>query len=100
RNSANLELADFIAAKERWIDDLLALAPLAISKVAAKLAESIAIYGRDEFKPHVRDLSYAALLYKANSSSLTAEFLQQTFPTPDKWCQLMNDLGVATPSDR
>lgn len=95
RNSANLELANFMAAKEQSIDDLLALAPLAISKVEAKLAESIAIYGKDEFKPHVRDLSYAALLYKANSSSLTAEFVRQTFPTPAKWMQLMNDLEIA-----
>jgi len=95
RNSPNQELSSFIVKLERWMNDLLALAPTAILKVEAKLAELISIYGADDFKKPTRCLTYATLLYKANASNLTTEFLQQTLPTPDKWLQVMTELGVA-----
>jgi serine/threonine protein phosphatase 1 len=74
--------------------DLLALAPKIIFKVEEKLAELISIYGTDGFKKPAHCFNYATLLYKANASNLTSEFLQQTLPTPDKWLQVMNDLGI------
>ncbi len=94
RNSPNLELSAFIAQKEQWMHDLLALAPKAILKVEDKLAELISIYGVDSFKKPARCFTYANLLYKANTSNLTTEFLQQTLPTPDKWLEIMTELGV------
>jgi serine/threonine protein phosphatase 1 len=94
RNSPNSELANFIREKERWVNDLLALAPKAILKVEEKLAELIAIYGVDDFKKPAHNFSYATLLFKANAGNLTTEFLQQALPTPDKWLEVMNELGV------
>jgi len=94
RNSPNLELSAFILEKEQWMHDLLALAPKAILKVEEKLAELISLYGADGFKKPARCFTYATLLYKANASNLTNEFLQQTLPTPDKWLQVMTELAV------
>jgi serine/threonine protein phosphatase 1 len=94
RHSPAPEVAAFIAEREQWMNDLLALAPLAILKVEQKLADSIALYGVDEFKKHARCFGYATLLFKANSSNLDREFLQQVLPTPDKWLQVMAELGV------
>jgi len=94
RNSANPELAAFIAEKQQWMNELLALANIAIPKIEEQLANLIALYGIDSFKKPARNLSYATLLYKANSSQLTPEFLQQTLSTPDKWIQVMNDLEI------
>jgi serine/threonine protein phosphatase 1 len=94
RNSPNSELSAFIAQKEQWMQDLLALAPKVIFKVEEKLAELISIYGADGFKKPARCFSYASLLYKANASNLSTEFLQQSLPTPEKWLQVMNELGV------
>lgn len=94
KNSPNPELSSFIIEKEQWMNDLLALAPTAILKVEEKLAELISIYGVDDFKKQARCFIYATLLYKANASNLTTEFLQQTLPTPDKWLQVMLELGV------
>ncbi|MEC4813852.1 MAG: metallophosphoesterase [Scytonema sp. PMC 1069.18] len=96
RNSPNLELSDFIKQKEQWMQDLLALAPQIISKVEEKLAEFISVHGVDGFKKPVSSLCYANLLYKANASHLTREFLQQTLPTPDKWLQVSSELGIDT----
>jgi serine/threonine protein phosphatase 1 len=94
RHSTHPELADFIAKKEQWMNDLLALAPLAILKVEQKLEDAIALYGVDEFKKHVRGFGYATLLFKANSSNLDLAFFQQVLATPDKWLQVMAELGV------
>lgn len=94
RNSPNQDLSAFIIQKEQWMHNLLALAPKIISKVEEKLAELIFIYSADDFKKPARCFSYATLLYKANASNLTSEFLQQTLPTPDKWLEVMTDLGI------
>ncbi|OCQ94299.1 serine/threonine protein phosphatase [Nostoc sp. MBR 210] len=94
RNSSNPELSAFIAHKEQWMQDLLALAPQVILKVEEKLAELISIYGKDNFKKPASRFSYATLLYQANSSNLTSKFIQQTLQTPDKWLQVMRDLGL------
>jgi serine/threonine protein phosphatase 1 len=94
RNSANPELSAFIAQKEQWMHDLLVLAPKIILKVEEKLAELISVYGSDGFKKPARCFSYATLIYQANASNLTSKFLQQTLPTPDKWLQVMEELGV------
>lgn len=93
RHSPNPDLAAFTAQKEQWMNQLLGQAAIAIPKVEEKLATLIAQHGED-FKKHAHDLSYASLLFKANSSQLTPEFLQQTLPTPDKWVQVMKDLGI------
>jgi serine/threonine protein phosphatase 1 len=94
RYSPNPELAAFTAQKEQWMQNLLALAAIAIPKIEQKLATFIEQYGADSFKKHVHDLSYATLLFKANANQLTPEFLQQVLPTPDKWIQVMSDLGI------
>lgn len=94
RNSPNQDLSAFIMQKEQWMHDLLALAPKIIFKVQEKLAELISTYGADGFKKSARCFSYANLLYKANASNLTSEFLQQTLPTPDKWLQVMTELEI------
>ncbi|MCU0549287.1 MAG: metallophosphoesterase [Leptolyngbya sp. Prado105] len=94
RKSSVPGIAAFTAKKEQWVSNLLALAPIAIPKLEAQLAALIAVHGVDDFKKQVRDLSYATLLYKASSSQLTPEFLKQTLPTPDKWIQVMSDLGI------
>ncbi|MBD2441067.1 metallophosphoesterase [Nostoc sp. FACHB-110] len=94
KNSANPELAAFFTEKQQWMNNLLALAEVAIPKLEEKLANLIALYGSDNFKKQARNLSYAALLYKANSSQLTPEFLQQTLSTPDKWIEVMSDLEI------
>jgi serine/threonine protein phosphatase 1 len=93
-HSPNPELAALIAQKEQWMNDLLALAPAIIHQVELKLTDLIRRYGADGFKAQVRGLTYANLLYKANSSPLTAEFLQQTLPTPETWCQIVTDLDL------
>jgi serine/threonine protein phosphatase 1 len=98
RNSSDKELSAFIVEVEQWMNNLLALAPKAILKIENKLAELISIYGADDFKKQARDLSYATLLYNANASNLTIEFLQQTLQTPYKWLQVMNELGVVVDS--
>ncbi len=94
RKSANQALTAFMAEQEQWMDDLLALAPTAIVKVEVKLAELIALHGADGFKQQVHGLPYAPLLYKANSSPLTPEWLQQTLPTPEQWLRVMTALEV------
>lgn len=94
KNSSNRELVDFMRAKQQWMNDLLSLAPKAIVKVEEKLAELISIHGADDFKKSASRFTYATLLYKANASHLTVQFLKETLPTPDKWLQVMNDLGV------
>jgi serine/threonine protein phosphatase 1 len=94
KNSPHPEVAAFIADKEQWMNELLALAPQAILKVEEKLAELIAIYGVDDFKKHARCFGYATLLFKVNSSNLDLEFLKQALPTPDKWLDVMRELGV------
>ena len=94
KNSPNVELSAFIMEKEQWMHNLLALAPKIIFKVEERLAELISTYGADDFKKPARCFSYATLLYKANVSNLTSEFLQQTLPTPDKWLQVMTELGI------
>ncbi|HIK07961.1 MAG TPA: serine/threonine protein phosphatase [Trichormus sp. M33_DOE_039] len=94
KNSSNRELVDFMRAKQQWMNDLLSLAPKAIVKVEEKLAELISIHGADDFKKPASRFTYATLLYKANASHLTVQFLKETLPTPDKWLQVMNDLGV------
>ncbi len=94
RDSRNPELRAFIANKESWVTELFALAPIAIEKVSLKLADAIATYGKDDFKKQVTAYSYAALLFKANSGSLTSEFLPQLLPTPERWLQVMNDLEI------
>jgi serine/threonine protein phosphatase 1 len=94
QNTSNLELAEFIGQKQRWMNELLNLAPIAISIVEQKLKNFIDLYGVDNFKKKVAHLSYATLLYQANSSQLTPEFLQQVLPTPAKWLQVMMDLEI------
>jgi serine/threonine protein phosphatase 1 len=94
RNSRNPELRAFIADKERWMIELFDLAPIAIEKTSEKLANLITIYGVENFKKQVTSYSYAALLFKANSGSLTPEFLPQLLPTPERWMQVMNDLEI------
>ena len=94
RRSANQTLKAFMVGQEQWMQDLLALAPTAILKVEAKLAELIALHGADGFKQQVHGLPYAPLLYKANSSLLTPELLQQTLPTPEQWLKVMTELEV------
>ncbi len=94
RDSRNPELCIFIADKERWMIELFTLAPIAIDKIIVKLADAIAIYGKDDFKKQVTSHSYAALLFKANSGNLTPEFLPQLLPTPARWLQVMNDLDI------
>jgi len=89
RYSSNPKIVAFVAQKERWISELLSLAPIAIRKVEDKLAELTDLYGADEFKQQVHQLPYAPLLFKANSSQLTAEFLKQALPTPEQWLQTM-----------
>ncbi|MBD2664888.1 metallophosphoesterase [Richelia sinica FACHB-800] len=97
RNSSNSELSAFIREKEQWMNDLLALSTQIILKVEEKLTELISLYGADDFKKPACGLSYAQLLYKANASYLTGEFLQQALPTPDKWLQVINDLESTLP---
>jgi serine/threonine protein phosphatase 1 len=92
RNTDNPDLAAFMAQKTAWIDALLAMAPEAIAQLEAQLSEAIALHGTEDFKKQVRHLSYATLLYQANSRPLTIEFLQQALPTPDRWLQVMSDL--------
>lgn len=94
RNSSIPDLAAFTIQKERWMSNLLALSTIAIPKIEQQLATLIAQHGVDGFKKQVRNLSYASLLYKANSSQLTPEFLKQTLPTPEQWLQVMTDLGI------
>jgi serine/threonine protein phosphatase 1 len=94
RDARNPELRTFIADKERWVAELFALAPIAIEKISVKLANLIDIYGADNFKKQVTSYSYAALLFKANSGSLTPEFLPQLLPTPERWLQVMKDLEI------
>lgn len=89
RYSSNPKIVAFVTQKEEWVNELLALAPIAICKVEEKLAELIALHGADEFKQQAHHLPYAPLLFKANSSQLTTEFLQQALPTPEQWLQTM-----------
>ncbi len=94
KQTRNSDLVTFIRQKEQWMQQLLAQAPIVIAQVEAKLAELIEEYGTDSFKKPASHLSYAALLYKANSSSLTPEFLQQVLSTPEKWQQVTQDLNI------
>ncbi|MBW4590412.1 metallophosphoesterase [Aetokthonos hydrillicola Thurmond2011] len=98
RNSPHQELSSFIVELEQWMNDLLAQAPAVILKIEAKLRDLLSTYGADDFKKQARCLTYATLIYKANASNLTPEFLQQTLQTPDKWLQVMNELGVVVSS--
>ncbi len=50
RQTTNVELAEFIAQKERWMNELLALAPIAMLKIDRELARAIDLYGADGFK--------------------------------------------------
>jgi serine/threonine protein phosphatase 1 len=94
RKSANQALIAFVIKQEQWMHDLLAAAPTVIVKVETKLAELITLHGADGFKPAVHGLPYAPLLYKANTSPLTPELLQQTLPTPEQWLAVMTALEV------
>ncbi|MGH1395689.1 MAG: metallophosphoesterase [Trichormus sp.] len=94
KDAADRELVDFMQQKKQWMNDLLSLAPTAIIKVEEKLAELISIHGQDNFKKPASSFTYATLLYKANASHLTVEFLKETLPNPDKWVEVMRDLGV------
>jgi serine/threonine protein phosphatase 1 len=47
-----------------------------------------------EFLEWVSHRPYYHETEQANTSNLTTEFLQQTLPTPDKWLQVMTELGV------
>jgi serine/threonine protein phosphatase 1 len=91
---SNLELSLFMAQKRQWCHDLLALAPAAIAQIEQKLSELIALHGSDDFQKTADDLTYAHLLNQAHSRSLTPHCLQQALPTPEKWLQVMSDLGV------
>jgi serine/threonine protein phosphatase 1 len=92
--SNDRELLAFVRQQEQWVNDLQALAPMAIAKLEEKMAMAIEQYGADEFHKQVRHLSYANLLFRDSSSPLTVEFLQQTLPTPNQWIQVMTDLEV------
>jgi serine/threonine protein phosphatase 1 len=94
RNTSNPELAAFITEVARWTKDILDLASILILKVEQELAKLIDIYGANGFKKQVANLSYAALIYQANSSKVTPEFLQQTLTTPEKWLQVAMDLAI------
>ncbi|MBV6625349.1 MAG: serine/threonine protein phosphatase [Rivularia sp. (in: Bacteria)] len=94
RDSRNPELSNFMIEKERWMNNLLSLAPKIITKVEEKLTELISAHGADNFKKQARNYSYATLLYKANSSGLDSDFLKQTLRTPSEWLQVMKELGV------
>ena len=76
------------------MNDLLNNAPKIILKVEEKLAELISLHGADNFKKQARNFSYAPLLYKANSSGITRDFLKQTLRTPQEWLKLMEELGI------
>ncbi len=99
RDSRNPELSAFMIKKQQWMNDLLAFAPKITAKVEEKLAELISIHGADNFKKLARNFSYATLLYKANSSNITTDFLQQTLRTPNEWLQVMKELGIETDLD-
>ena len=94
RDAHNPELRAFIADKERWMTELFDLAPIAIERISEKLANLIDIYGENNFKKQVTSYACAALLFKANSGTLTPEFLPQLLPTPERWLQVMNDLEI------
>jgi serine/threonine protein phosphatase 1 len=94
KQTQNAEVTTFLRQKEQWIKQLLAQAPIVITQLESKLAELIEEYGADGFKKPASQLSYAVLLYKANSSSLTLEFLKQVLSTPEKWQQVTQDLGI------
>ena len=94
KDSRNPELTAFLVKKEQWMNDLLATAPEISRKVEEKLAELISIHGAESFKKQARNYSYASLLYKANSSGITTDFLQQTLRTPSEWLKVMEDLSV------
>ncbi|MBC7883635.1 MAG: metallophosphoesterase [Anaerolineae bacterium] len=94
RHSSNLELAAFIAQQEEWMHRQLALAPIAISKVNERLTELRSVHGYDGFKQPASRFSYAVLLFKANASGLTDDFLKETLSTPDKWSQVMTELEI------
>ena len=94
KDSRNPELTAFLVEKEQWMNDLLATAPKITHKVEEKLAELISLHGVDDFKKQVRKYSYATLLYRANSSGITSDFLKQTLRTPDEWLRVMEELGI------
>jgi serine/threonine protein phosphatase 1 len=95
RDANNLELSTLIVEKERWVKELLDLAPIAIEKVNIILASSIASHGVDNFKKHVNTYSYSALLFNANTGNLTPELLPQLLRTPAQWLQVMSDLDIS-----
>ena len=76
------------------MNNLLATAPKITRKVEEKLAELISLHGVDNFKKQAREYSYATLLYRANSSGITNDFLKQTLRTPDEWLGVMEELGI------
>ncbi|MGB6301833.1 MAG: metallophosphoesterase [Rivularia sp. (in: cyanobacteria)] len=94
KDSRNPELTAFLVKKEQWMNNLLGNAPKIIFKVEEKLAELIALHGADNFKKQARNFTYAPLLYKANSSGITSEFLKQTLRTPQEWLEVMEELGI------
>ncbi len=100
RDTRNPELQAFIAEKERWVEDLLSLAPIVIEKISAKLADLITIYGIDDFKKHAKSYAYAPLLFNANSGKLTTEIATQVLNTPERWLQVMKDLELDVCQDR
>ncbi|WP_427158782.1 metallophosphoesterase [Aliinostoc sp. HNIBRCY26] len=94
KTSSHREVVAFMREKQKWVNHLLSFAPTIILKVEEKLTELISLYGQDNFKKPASCFSYATLLYKANASHLTVDFLKETLPTPDKWLQVMNDLEI------
>lgn len=94
KDSRHPELTAFLVKKEQWMNNLLSNAPKIILKVEEKLAELISLHGADNFKKQARNFSYATLLYKANSSGITSDFLKQTLRSPSEWLQVMEELGV------
>jgi serine/threonine protein phosphatase 1 len=95
-HSENSELVEFGTQKEQWMQALLDKAPPIITQVETKLTELVERYGIDSFKKPASQLSYATLLYKANSSQLTPAFLEESLPTPEKWLHVMRDLEIET----
>jgi serine/threonine protein phosphatase 1 len=98
RDSPNPELRAYIAQKERWVEELFALIPMAIDRINTKLAELIATHGADAFKKQANKYSYASLLFNANTGNLTPELFPQVLRTPAQWLQVMHDLEI--PIDR
>ncbi len=95
RDSPNLELRQLITQKECWVEDLFALAPIAIDRIHVKLANLIELHGAENFKKQAKSYSYAALLFNANTGNLTPEILPQVLRTPVQWLQVMRDLEIS-----